>query len=168
MWNKELLSMKRKLPYACLVTLGLVVPVFASEPGAPVPAAPGDYVSAAQLAHDLKEAIAGHNDPALATIGVNSRYAIHEVHREKAGPPAVHADATELHFILEGRAIFVTGGRIEKQSTGDVITGGTEHEVKAGDAIIVPMGSPHWYRQIDAPLSYLEVRFVSRVSSADH
>jgi mannose-6-phosphate isomerase-like protein (cupin superfamily) len=153
---------KRRLPYACLLTLGLIVPTFASEPSPTVPNASGDYVSAAQLAHDLKEAIAGHNDPALATIGVTSKYGIHEVHREKAGPPAVHEDATELHFILEGHAIFVTGGQIEKRATGDVITGGTEHEVKPGDAIIVPMGSPHWYRQIDAPLSYLEVRFVTR------
>jgi mannose-6-phosphate isomerase-like protein (cupin superfamily) len=168
MWNKELLSMKRKLPYAYLLTLALFLPTFAAEPSASPPSAAADYASAAQLAHDLKEAVAGHNDPALATIGVNSQYAIHEVHREKAGPPAVHGDATELHFILEGRAIFVTGGRIEKRATGDVITGGTEHEVNQGDAVIVPAGSPHWYRQIDAPLSYLEVRFVTRVSSTDH
>lgn len=160
--------MKRKLPCACLVTLGLTVSAFASEPSAPVPDAAGTFAAATQLAHDLKEAIGSHNDPALATIGVTSQYAIHEVHREKAGPPAVHVDATELHFILEGRAIFVTGGRIEKRGTGDVIIEGTEREVKPGDAIIVPMGSPHWYRQIDEPLSYLEVRFVTRGSGSDH
>jgi mannose-6-phosphate isomerase-like protein (cupin superfamily) len=77
----------------------------------------------------------------------------------------VHEDSTELHYILEGRAIFVTGGKIEKQGNEQVLTWGTERALQAGDAVIVSAGSPHWYRQIDAPLSYLEVRFVTRAAT---
>jgi len=157
--------MRRKTLHACLVASGLALPVLASELTAPASGDSGVYVSAAQLANELKGSVAAHNDPALATVGVTPQYAIHEVHRAKAGPPAVHDDATELHFILEGHAIFVTGGRIDKQGSESVITGGAERAVQAGDAVIVPAGSPHWYRQIDAPLSYLEVRFVTRAAA---
>jgi mannose-6-phosphate isomerase-like protein (cupin superfamily) len=157
--------MKLKTMHACLLASGLALPVLASESAAPASSDSGIYASAAQLASELKGSVASHNDPALASVGVTPQYAIHEVHREKAGPPAVHDDSTELHFILEGHAIFVTGGKIEKHGSEQVITGGTERAVQAGDAVIVPAGTPHWYRQIDAPLSYLEVRFVTRAAT---
>jgi hypothetical protein len=47
---------------------------------------PSVYMSAAQLASELKGSVANHNDPALATLGVTPQYAIHEVHREKTRP----------------------------------------------------------------------------------
>jgi mannose-6-phosphate isomerase-like protein (cupin superfamily) len=158
--------MKQTTLHIRLMACAIALPILASQSTASAADdAAAAYVSATQLATELRASIASHNDPALATVGVTPQYAIHEVHREKAGPPAAHDDSTELHYILEGRAIFVTGGKIEKHGSEQVIAGGTERAVQAGDAVIVPAGSPHWYRQIDAPLSYLEVRFVTRAAT---
>jgi mannose-6-phosphate isomerase-like protein (cupin superfamily) len=76
----------------------------------------------------------------------------------------VHPDATELHFILEGSATFVTGGKIISPAGagGPVIEGGMARIVHKGDAIIVPPDTPHWYRHVDGALTYLEVRFATR------
>lgn len=131
----------------------------------PVPESTVTYVSRQDLDAALKAAVAQHNDPALATIGVTDRYAIHEVHRGHGGPPAVHPDATEIHFILAGSATFVTGGRIVLPAGAggsQVIEGGTKRTVHKGDAIIVPPDTPHWYQHVDRSVTYLEVRFATR------
>jgi quercetin dioxygenase-like cupin family protein len=33
--------------------------------------------------------------------------------------------------------------------------------VTRGDVIIIPANTPHWYRQVDGAVTYLEVRFVA-------
>jgi mannose-6-phosphate isomerase-like protein (cupin superfamily) len=136
-----------------------------AQPPAPAPApAPGSsalYVGAEQLARQLDAAIGKQADPALSSIAVTDQYSIHEVRRLKGGsPPAVHEGWTELHFILDGSATFVTGGTITSGSTR-TIEGGVSHKVQKGDAIIVPPGTPHWYPQVNGSLTYLEVRFIS-------
>lgn len=130
---------------------------------ASAPNSPATYVTREQMAAELAAAMRRHRDPALAPIGVNGQYSIQEVHRDQAGTPAIHAGWTELHFILEGRAVFVTGGQLTAlgRSAGSVIEGGVSRTVARGDAIIVPPDTPHWYKQITRPLTYLEVRFVS-------
>ncbi len=132
-------------------------------PAAPAPGSPALYVAAGPLAEELKAAIAKPSDPALATISVTDQYAIHEVHRGKSGPPAVHEGMSELHFILDGSATFVTGGTIVKGATpaDAVIQGGVAQKVSKGDAVLVPPNTPHWYQDVDGTLTYLEVRFAA-------
>jgi mannose-6-phosphate isomerase-like protein (cupin superfamily) len=119
------------------------------------------YVTSAQLAEKLRAAIATAADPALAPIAVTGEYSIHEVHRQKAGPPAVHSGWTELHFILDGSATFVTGGTLTAApgGAGSAIEGGVTRKVSKGDAVLVPSDTPHWYKEVDGSLTYLEVRF---------
>jgi mannose-6-phosphate isomerase-like protein (cupin superfamily) len=127
---------------------------------APAPGSPGLYVTADELAQQLDAAIAKGSDPATASIGVTDQYAIHEVHRGKSGPAAVHPGWTELHFILDGSATFVTGGTMTPGRAA-TIEGGVSRKVKKGDAIIVPPNTPHWYSQVDDSMTYLEVRFIA-------
>jgi mannose-6-phosphate isomerase-like protein (cupin superfamily) len=139
----------------------------AQDVAAPAPGSPATYVMHRQLADTLKEAIAKPSDPALSEIGVNDQYSIHEVHRGKAGPPALHVGWTELHFILNGSATFVTGGKIIPASAGtpSSIEGGVSRHVTKGDAIIVPPNTPHWYQRVDKSMTYLEVRFIAPVAA---
>jgi mannose-6-phosphate isomerase-like protein (cupin superfamily) len=122
---------------------------------------PASYVTSEQLAEKLRAAVATAADPALASIAVTGEYSINEVHRQKVGPPAVHSGWTELHFILEGSATFVTGGtlRAAPDGSGTVLEGGVGRRVSKGDAVLVPSDTPHWYKEVNAPLTYLEVRF---------
>ena len=132
-----------------------------APPPAPAPGTSGTYVLGGELAKQLKASIAQPADPAVAEIAANNQYQIHEVHRGKVGPAAVHHGWTELHFILEGSGTLVTGGKIASSPTGNIIEGGVSREVKKGDAIVIPSETPHWYSKVDGNVKYLEVRFVA-------
>lgn len=145
----------------------LSITTLAAEVPAPPPASPATYLTSAQLTDRLRAAIAMHSDPALSPIGVTDQYVINEVHRSNADAPAVHPGWTELHLILEGSGILVTGGEIIllPENGGRVIVGGTSRKVSKGDAIIVPPNTPHWYKEIDGSLTAVEVRFIARAAN---
>ena len=153
-----------------IASLGLVAsamcaltgPAAAMQPGAAVAGPGAIYIQQADLSRQMMASIAKQADPALATIGVTDDHSIHEVHRSKPGPPAIHPGATELHFILSGSGLMVTGGRIVTAADGKKeVEGGVARMVHKGDAIIIAPGMPHWYKQINGSISYLEVRFVT-------
>ena|ERR1700722_6582063 len=121
------------------------------------------YTTREQLASELSATIAASADPAVAPVGVTQQYSINEVRRGKKGVPAVHPGWTELHFVLDGSATFVTGGKLVISGAGVAsrIEGGVSRTIKRGDAIIVPPNTPHWYKDVHPSVTYLEVRFVS-------
>ena len=65
----------------------------------------------------------------------------------------------ETTFILDGSGTFVTGGMLpDPKDRTKGITGGEAHDVKAGDAIVVPAATPHWFKKINGHVTMLEVR----------
>jgi mannose-6-phosphate isomerase-like protein (cupin superfamily) len=72
----------------------------------------------------------------------------------------VHEDLNEIYQIISGAGVFVTGGTItnpEERTAG--ITGGVARRVEAGDFVILPPGTPHWFREIEGSIIYVETRF---------
>ena len=132
---------------------------------APPPGSAGIYKSDAELTAALKRAIAAANgNQSNSPIANTDQYRINIVHREKAAGALAHEGNTELHYIIEGTGIVVTGGTIFRGSGGAnnaTIEGGETHAVKKGDVILVPAGSAHWYKEVTTPITYLEVRFVA-------
>src|SRR5215467_7808174 len=139
--------------------------LFRSLPPAPSPGSAGIYKSDAELTVALKKAIAAADgNQWLSPIANTDQYRINIVHREKAAGALVHEGNTELHYIIEGSGIIVTGGTIVRGTGGTggaTIQGGETHAVKKGDVILVPSGSAHWYKEVTTPITYLEVRFVA-------
>src|SRR5215831_8602473 len=132
---------------------------------APPPGSAGIYKSDAELTATLKKAIAAANgNQSSSPIANTDQYRINIVHREKATGALAHEGNTELHYIIEGTGVVVTGGTIVRGSGGvnsATVQGGETHAVKKGDVIIVPAGSAHWYNEVTTPITYLEVRFVA-------
>ena len=91
------------------------------------------------------------------------QYRINIVKRDQPAGAIAHAGNTELHYIIEGSGTVVTGGTIVRGANGQpaTIENGVTQRVKPGDVIIVPANSPHWYSQIDGPITYLEVRWLA-------
>ena len=86
------------------------------------------------------------------------------VRRRQTGPnnASVHPDLTEVYYIVTGAGTFVTGGAItdpENRTAG--ITGGVAQRVEAGDFVILPPGTPHWFREIEGSITYMETRFAT-------
>ena len=137
----------------------------ASTIPAPPPGSAGIYKSDAELTVALKKAIAAANgNQSSSPIANTDQYRINIVHREKAAGALAHEGNTELHYIIEGTGIVVTGGTIVRGTGGinsATIEGGETHAVRKGDVILVPSGSAHWYKEVTTPITYLEVRFVA-------
>jgi uncharacterized protein GlcG (DUF336 family)/mannose-6-phosphate isomerase-like protein (cupin superfamily) len=92
-------------------------------------------------------------------------YMVHASRRDKAGMAEVHAKDADIIYVLDGSATFVTGGAVvDGKSTqpdeirGTAITGGDTRRIAKGDVIIVPNGTPHWFREVPSPLTYYVVK----------
>jgi mannose-6-phosphate isomerase-like protein (cupin superfamily) len=86
-------------------------------------------------------------------------------HRDKAGQVEVHDKETDVIYVIDGDATFVTGGtmiggKVTKagQSLGTDINGGETHRLSKGDVIVVPAGVPHWFKEVPHSVSYYVVK----------
>lgn len=103
---------------------------------------------------------------AVLSGGTNGEnYMVHASRREKAGLAEVHDLDTDIIYVLDGTATVVTGGTsIEAKTTepgehrGTSIEGGETRQLKKGDVLIVPKGTPHWFKQIDGTFLYYVVK----------
>jgi mannose-6-phosphate isomerase-like protein (cupin superfamily) len=131
---------------------------------APAPGTAGIFKSNEELQAALKKSMAANGDnQSSGPIANTDQYRVNLVHREKPAGALAHAGNTELHYIVEGTGVVVTGGEVVRGAAGApaTIKGGETHNVKKGDVIIVPAGSGHWYKEVTTPITYLEVRFVA-------
>ncbi|MGH8596613.1 MAG: heme-binding protein [Gammaproteobacteria bacterium] len=102
--------------------------------------------------------------PLIETPG----YKIHASRRDGPGSGEVHRHETDVIHVLEGNATLVTGGRLidPKETTpgelrAGAIEGGEAREIGPGDVIVVPAGTPHWFRSATSPFLYFVVKPVS-------
>jgi mannose-6-phosphate isomerase-like protein (cupin superfamily) len=131
-------------------------------PPAPAPGSAGIFRSNADLQTALAASKANGNAMASSSITVTDEYRGALVHRTEPNGAIQHQGNAELHYILEGSGTVVTGGRIVRTEGAPArIEGGEAHRVVKGDIIIIPAGSPHMYSQVDAPITYLEWRWVA-------
>jgi quercetin dioxygenase-like cupin family protein len=86
-------------------------------------------------------------------------------HREKGGQVEVHDKETDVLYILDGEATFVTGGQMvggkvsqPGQWLGSDITGGQTRHIAKGDVLVVPAGVPHWFKEVPGSVSYFVVK----------
>jgi uncharacterized cupin superfamily protein len=90
-------------------------------------------------------------------------------HRDKAGEVEVHEKETDVIHMIDGEATFVSGGTMvggkttkPGQMRGTDIKGGqTQHLVK-GDVIVVPAGTPHWFKEVPHSVSYYVVKVLKQ------
>ena len=95
--------------------------------------------------------------------GKNSR--IRAGRRDEPGIGELHTLDTDIIYVVEGTATFVTGGTIvgskataPDEIRGSAIEGGETHHLSKGDVIIVPNRVPHWFKEVPAPFLYLLVK----------
>jgi glc operon protein GlcG len=86
-------------------------------------------------------------------------------HRNANGKVEVHEKETDVIYVIDGHATFVTGGtmvggKVSKpgQMLGSSIQGGDDHHLTKGDVIVVPAGTPHWFKEVPESISYFVVK----------
>ena len=136
---------------------------------APAMSLPATYVTNAELSAALKKATEANPNQSSANVKNTDQYRINIVRRGRAAGALAHVPGTELHYIVDGAGTIVTGGRIVRPAAGAggtaTIEGGETRRVAKGDAILVPEGTPHWYKDVEGSITYLEVRFNVPVST---
>ena len=95
----------------------------------------------------------------------NGSYKIHASRRTEPGQAEVHVRDTDLIYVLDGSATLVTGGDVLEpvetatdEIRGRAIDGGTTRELVRGDVVVVPNGTPHWFRSVRGPFLYYVVK----------
>jgi mannose-6-phosphate isomerase-like protein (cupin superfamily) len=139
-----------KLPAAALLALaGALV----------IPAAVSDAVTF--VSHDKVAAALAKGGPLVTA----SNLIIQGGHRDKAGQVEVHEKETDVIYVQDGEATFVTGGKMidgkptrPGQYLGREIQGGESHHLVKGDVIVVPAGTPHWFKEVPGTVSYFVVK----------
>ena len=92
-------------------------------------------------------------------------YMVHASRREKPGQAEIHTKDTDVIYVLDGTATFVTGGEaINAKNTatdelrGESIRNGQTRQIAKGDVIVVPNGVPHQFAQVTDPFLYYVVK----------
>jgi mannose-6-phosphate isomerase-like protein (cupin superfamily) len=86
-------------------------------------------------------------------------------HRTGPGQVEVHETETDVLYVIEGAATFVTGGTMvggkltrPGQFLGTDIQGGTTHQLTKGDVITIQAGTPHWFKDVPKSINYFVVK----------
>jgi mannose-6-phosphate isomerase-like protein (cupin superfamily) len=143
---------------------------------------PGTYIPAAELERYTQKAIAEKLiDQQVRDIDIGkARIGIGMVHRgrlEKPAPDSVaeHDQISEVYHVISGAATLVLGPDIANRqrrpatmrtvrefngpgNNGSEVRGGIAYEIKAGDVVVIPAGTGHWFTKIDDHIDYLMVR----------
>ena len=141
---------------------------------------PATYISDAELQQYLKRAMAQNIiDQQVRSVDIGkSNVAIGFVHRTKISTPgevAEHDHVSEVYHIISGAATLVTGpdlvGAARRPATNTnvrllngpghnakSVRNGMTHELKAGDVMVIPACTGHWFTKIDDHITYLMIR----------
>jgi quercetin dioxygenase-like cupin family protein len=96
---------------------------------------------------------------------VGRNYNVRTLKRDKPGEVEIHAQDTDIVYVLEGSATFAIGGTVvggrnigPGEIRGSSMQGGTSRTVSKGDVFIVPANVTHWFKEIQQPISYLTIK----------
>ena len=143
---------------------------------------PGTYIPKAEVDAYVSKAIAEKlTDQQVRDIEIGKAHGgIGVVHRGKLTAPAPesvaeHDQVSEVYHIIDGTATLMLGPDItERQrrpatqrtvrefngpgNNGADIRNGVAYNLKAGDVVVIPAGTGHWFTKIDDHIDYLMVR----------
>jgi mannose-6-phosphate isomerase-like protein (cupin superfamily) len=96
----------------------------------------------------------------LAPYNANLEYRVGGLN----APASTHDKDAELFFVVEGSGTVVTGGTLQNErranpdnASGTAIEGGASRKIAAGDWVLVPEKTPHWFTQIEGTLVMMSV-----------
>jgi mannose-6-phosphate isomerase-like protein (cupin superfamily) len=166
---------------ACVMTAA-VIAQRGSDPQPTCKMCPGTYIPVSELQAYTKKAIAEKlTDQQVRDIELGKAHVgIGMVYRGKLDAPAKdsvaeHDLVSEVYHIVDGSATLVLGPDILNMkrrpatletvrlfngpgNNGSSIRNGVAHQLKVGDAVVIPAGTGHMFTKIDDHITYLMVR----------
>ncbi len=148
-----------------VLTLLCVTPVSAQEPEATDVTADAIQAFIDALPRDRV------SDRPIRVVDVTGDYrvGVYGVYRPQSVPGGANkheVNTTEIYYILKGAGTLVTGGTLLPE--GDPIPGtsarspgiedGVSRRVSAGDVVIIPGHTPHWWSELESDIEHLIFR----------
>jgi mannose-6-phosphate isomerase-like protein (cupin superfamily) len=110
-----------------------------------------------------------------AHVGIGMVYR-GKLDKPRADSVAEHDQVSEVYHIISGSATIVLGPDIVNRqrrpatqrtvvefngpgNNGSDIRNGVAHQIKAGDVLVIPAGTGHWFTKIDDHINYLMIRY---------
>ena len=125
---------------------------------------PQPLTTSRYLGHDT---IAGCSK--AGTFVDTPEYIVQCSNRTGPGVVEIHTKETDVIYVIDGTATFVTGGTAKNitatnplQPRGTDIQGGDVHRLTKGDVIVVPAGQPHWFKEVPSSVSYYVVKVLKQ------
>jgi mannose-6-phosphate isomerase-like protein (cupin superfamily) len=168
----------------CFVSPCFVSPLFAQSdnPQPTCTMCPGTYIPLDELQAYTKKAIAENRiDQQVRDIDIGKAHiGIGMVYRGKLDGPkpdsvAEHDLISEVYHIIDGSGTLVLGPDLVNKrrrpatsetvrmfngpgNNSDSINNGVTYQLKAGDVVVIPAGTGHWFTKIDDHITYVMVR----------
>jgi mannose-6-phosphate isomerase-like protein (cupin superfamily) len=144
---------------------------------------PGTYIPLSELeAYTAKAKAEKLTDQQVRDIELGKAHVgIGMVYRGKLDKPGADAVAehdlvSEVYHIISGSATLMLGPDIVNRqrrpatlrtvieyngpgNNGSDIRNGVSYQLKAGDVVVIPAGTGHWFTKIDDHINYLMIRF---------
>ena len=147
-----------------LLFAALVICVWTTAGGAQTSApAPGPVTKVMFFDHTKTAEVFANGGPLVTAADM----IVQGSHRTANGEVEVHDKQADVIYVIDGAATFVAGGTMvggrangPGQWLGTDITGGETHQLVKGDMIIVPAGTPHWFKAVPTSVSYFVVKVV--------
>ena len=94
-------------------------------------------------------------------------YRVQTDKRTANGNVEIHEKETDIFYVMDGSATIIVGGTaIEPRETkafqkgAKGIEGGQSYNLKKGDVLVIPAGTPHWFKQVNGSINYLTIKSV--------
>lgn len=117
------------------------------------------------LFFDASQVNASFSKGAVLLDGTDRNYMVHTSRRDKPGQAEIHTLDTDIIYVMQGTATFVTGGTAVEtkeiaanEIRGSRIDGGDARQLKKGDVIIVPNNTPHWFKDVSGEFLYYTIK----------
>ena len=115
--------------------------------------------------YDANQVNTSFSTGAVLLDGSNRNYMVHTSRRDKPGLAEIHSLDTDIIYVLQGTATFVTGGSAvdakeisPNEIRGSRIEGGVTRQLSKGEVIIVPNNTPHWFKEVNGELLYYTIK----------
>jgi len=144
-------------------------------PGTVIPASELDAYTKKAIAEKLTDQQVRDIDIGKANVGIGIVY---RGKLDKPAPDSVaeHDLVSEVYHVISGSATLVLGPDIVNRQrrpatlrtvvefngpghNGTDIRNGVAYQIKAGDVVVIPAGTGHWFTKIDDHINYLMIRF---------
>src|SRR3989454_4105385 len=179
--NKFLLGLTIAAGFAVLVMAqGKINP---TDPQPTCNMCPGTYIPLSELDAYTKKAIAEKlTDQQVRDVEIGKAHVgIGMVYRGKLDKPAPdsvaeHDLVSEVYHVISGSATLMLGPDIVNRqrrpatlrtvvefngpgNNGSEVRNGVAYQIKAGDVVVIPAGTGHWFTKIEDHVNYLMIRF---------